>query len=108
MAHNKPTAARLRAQVQEAETLLESKKAELSRTLETAEAAGIDAIVTGKENRAPALPTKPRLLKQEVATSEDGLQALDESAGPCRSERGRHCHRDGAGSRSPAEESIPG
>lgn len=76
MANNKPTGAELRPQVQQAEALLESKKAELSRTLQAAEDAAIQSIVSGKKSLAPGLQTKARQLQEEVQVATESLQTL--------------------------------
>lgn len=76
MANNKPRGAELRAQVEEAEALLQRKQAELSRTIQAAEDASVVAIVTGKKSLAPALQTKARELRNEVEVAAESMQVL--------------------------------
>ena len=79
MTNNKPTGAELRAQVQEAEALLQRKQAELSRIIQAAEDASVHAIVTGKKSLAPALQTKARQLQEEVQVATASLQTLSKA-----------------------------
>jgi hypothetical protein len=67
----------LSEELQRTRKLLESKQAELAETRSAAEDSAIEAILTGKKNRAPGLLTKVRGLEAEIEELRNSLQPLE-------------------------------